>query len=161
MITVKYDLRSPVVRRVGTIMTVGVVALTVGIFVSILAMVNGLENTYVESGDPLNLVLLRKGSQTETNSYYDRSFKGIVETMNGVQAVSGEILAIINHPRLTGESANLIVRGISDKTFELRPRIRLAEGRMLKSGLREVLVSRSVSSRFKDGKIGDMIHIGR
>jgi len=161
MIPVKYNLRSLVVRRVGTMMTVGGVALTVGIFVSILAMVNGLENTYVESGEPLNLVLLRKGSQTETNSYYDRSFKGIVETMNGVQAVSGEILVIINHPRLTGESANLIVRGISDKTFELRPRIKLVDGRMLQSGLREVLVSRSVSKRFKDGKIGDAIHIGR
>jgi len=161
MIPVKYNLRSLEVRRVGTMMTVGGVALTVGIFVSILAMVNGLENTYVESGEPLNLVLLRKGSQTETNSYYDRSFKGIVETMNGVQAVSGEILVIINHPRLTGESANLIVRGISDKTFELRPRIKLVDGRMLQSGLREVLVSRSVSKRFKDGKIGDAIHIGR
>jgi putative ABC transport system permease protein len=161
MIPVKYNLRSLVVRRVGTMMTVGGVALTVGIFVSILAMVNGLENTYVNSGEPLNLVLLRKGSQTETNSYYERSFKGIVETMNGVQAVSGEILVIINHPRLTGESANLIVRGISDKTFELRPRIKLVDGRMLKSGLREVLVSRSVSNRFKDGRIGDTIHIGR
>ena len=161
MIPVKYNLRSLVVRRVGTMMTVGGVALTVGIFVSILAMVNGLENTYVDSGEPLNLVLLRKGSQTETNSYYDRSFKGIVETMNGVQAVSGEILVIINHPRLTGESANLIVRGISDKTFELRPKIKLVEGRMLKTGLREVLVSRSVSNRFKDGKIADTIHIGR
>ena len=124
-------------------------------------MVNGLENTYVNSGEPLNLVLLRKGSQTETNSYYNRSFKGIVETMNGVQAVSGEILVIINHPRLTGESANLIVRGISDKTFALRPKIKLVEGRMLKTGLREVMVSRSVSNRFKDGKIGDAIHIGR
>src|SRR5437899_7009521 len=81
--------------------------------------------------------------------------------MNGVQAVSGEILVIINHPRLTGESANLIVRGISDKTFALRPKIKLVEGRMLKTGLREVMVSRSVSNRFKDGKIGDAIHIGR
>src|SRR3989475_8840553 len=161
MIAVKYNLRRVVVRRVGTMMTVGGVALTVGIFVSILAMVSGLENTYMNSGEPLNLVLLRKGSQTETNSYYDRSLKGVVETMNGVQAVSGEILVIINHPRLTGESANLIVRGISDKTFELRPRIKLAGGRMLKTGLREVLVSRSVSNRFKDGKVGDMIHIGR
>jgi putative ABC transport system permease protein len=161
MIPIKYNFRSLVVRRVGTMMTVGGVALTVGIFVSILAMVNGLENTYIQSGEPLNLILLRKGSQTETNSYYDRSIKGIVETMNGVQAVSGEIVVIINHPRVTGESANLIVRGISDQTFALRPKIKIVEGRMLKTGLREVLSSRSVSSRFKNGKVGDSIHIGR
>jgi putative ABC transport system permease protein len=161
MIPIKYNLRSLVVRRVGTMMTIGGVALTVGIFVSILAMVNGLENTYIQSGEPLNLILLRKGSQTETNSYYDRGIKGIVETMNGVQAVSGEIVVIINHPRVTGESANLIVRGISDQTFALRPKIKVVEGRMLKTGLREVLASRSVSNRFKDSKVGDSIHIGR
>src|SRR2546428_852918 len=161
MIPVKYNFRSLIVRRVGTLMTIGGVALTVGIFVSILAMVNGLENTYVNSGERLNLVLLRKGSQTETNSYYERSLKGIVETMNGVQAVSGEIVVIINHPRVTGDSANVIVRGISDQTFALRPKIRIVEGRMLKTGLREVMVSRSVSNRFKDGKAGDSIHIGR
>ena len=161
MIPIKYNLRSLVVRRVGTMMTIGGVALTVGIFVSILAMVNGLENTYIQSGEPLNLILLRKGSQAETNSYYDRSIKGIVETMNGVQAVSGEIVIIMNHPRVTGESANLIVRGISDQTFALRPKIKIVEGRMLKTGLREVLASRSVSNRFKDSKVGDSIHIGR
>jgi len=161
MIPIKYNLRSLVVRRVGTMMTIGGVALTVGIFVSILAMVNGLENTYIQSGEPLNLILLRKGSQAETNSYYDRSIKGIVETMNGVQAVSGEIVVIMNHPRVTGESANLIVRGISDQTFALRPKIKIVEGRMLKTGLREVLASRSVSNRFKDGRVGDSIHIGR
>ncbi len=161
MIPIKYNLRSLVVRRVGTMMTIGGVALTVGIFVSILAMVNGLENTYIQSGEPLNLILLRKGSQAETNSYYDRSIKGIVETMNGVQAVSGEIVVIMNHPRVTGESANLIVRGISDQTLALRPKIKIVEGRMLKTGLREVLASRSVSNRFKDSKVGDSIHIGR
>ena len=161
MIPIKYNLRSLVVRRVGTMMTIGGVALTVGIFVSILAMVNGLENTYIQSGEPLNLILLRKGSQAETNSYYDRSIKGIVETMNGVQAVSGEIVVIMNHPRVTGESANLIVRGISDQTFALRPKIKIVEGRMLRTGLREVLASRSVSNRFKDGRVGDSIHIGR
>src|SRR5207248_8569707 len=88
-----------------------------------------------------------KGSQAETNSYYDRSIKGIVETMNGVQAVSGEIVIIMNHPRVTGESANLIVRGISDQTFALRPKIKIVEGRMLKTGLREVLASRSEIGR--------------
>src|SRR5207249_9880053 len=58
MIPIKYNFRSLVVRRVGTMMTVGGVALTVGLFVSILAMVTGLENTYVNGGEPLNLVLL-------------------------------------------------------------------------------------------------------
>src|SRR5207253_6990754 len=43
----------------------------------------------------------------------------------------------------------------------LRPRIKIIEGRMFRPGLREVVVSRSVSRRFKDAKVGDKIKIGK
>jgi putative ABC transport system permease protein len=161
MVPVKYNVRSIVVRRVGTIMTVMGVALTVAVFVSVLAMVHGLESTYVESGDPLNLILIRQSSQAETNSFFDRSLKPIVETTEGVTGVAGEIIVLINHTRVGGDTANVIVRGVSDKSLELRPKVRIAEGRMFRPGLREVIVSRSISKRFKDAKIGDKMKIGR
>src|SRR5262245_8129115 len=56
MIPIRYNLRSIVVRRVGTAMTIAGVALTVAVFVSILAMVQGLQNTFQETGHPLNLI---------------------------------------------------------------------------------------------------------
>ena len=64
-------------------MTVLGVALTVAVFVSVLALVHGLQNTYTETGHPLNLIAIREGSQAETNSYFNRDIKGIVETMDG------------------------------------------------------------------------------
>jgi putative ABC transport system permease protein len=161
MVPIRYNLRSIVVRRVGTIMTVLGVALTVGVFVSVLAMVHGLESTFLDSGDPLNLILIRQSSQAETNSFFDRGLKPIVETTEGVNAVAGEIITLINHVRLSGDTANVIVRGISDKSLELRPKVKIAEGRMFRPGLREVVVSRSISKRFKDAKLGDQIKIGR
>jgi putative ABC transport system permease protein len=161
MIPVKYNLRSLIVRRVGTLMTVFGVALTVAVFVSVLAMVHGLESTFIDTGDPLNLILIRQGSQAETNSFFNRDIKGLVETMPGVTAVAGEIIVLINHPRLTGDTANLMVRGISEKSMELRPQIKVVEGRMFKSGLREIVVSRPISNRFKDAKLGEEIKIGR
>ena len=94
-------------------MTVLGVALTVAVFVSVLAMVHGLESTFVDSGEPLNLILIRQSSTAETNSFFDRDIKPTVETTEGVTAVAGEIIVLINHPRLTGETANVIVRGIS------------------------------------------------
>lgn len=142
-------------------MTVLGVGLTVAIFVSVLAMVNGLENTFVETGEPLNLVLIRQGSLAETNSFFGRDIKPLVETTEGVTAVAGEVIVVIYHPRVTGESVNVIVRGIDAKSTELRPNINLVEGRMFRSGLREVVVSRSVSNRFKDARLGDNIKIGR
>jgi putative ABC transport system permease protein len=161
MIPIRYNLRSIVVRRVGTIMTVFGVALTVAVFVSVLAMVHGLESTFLDSGDPLNLILIRQSSQAETNSFFDRGLKPIVETTEGVNAVAGEIITLINHVRLSGDTANVIVRGISDKSLELRPKVKIIEGRMFRPGLREVVVSRSISKRFKDAKVGDQIKIGR
>jgi putative ABC transport system permease protein len=161
MIPVKYNLRSLIVRRVGTLMTIFGVALTVAVFVSVLAMVNGLENTFVDTGEPLNLLLIRQGSQSETNSFFDREIKGIVETANGVAAVAGEIIVLINHPRVTGESANIMIRGVSEKSMDLRPKIKLVEGGMFRTGLREVIVSRSVSNRFQNTRLGDNLKIGR
>jgi putative ABC transport system permease protein len=161
LIPIRYNLRSIVVRRIGTIMTVMGVALTVTVFVSILAMVQGLQNTFVETGDPLNLIVIRKGSLSEVNSFFDRGIKGIVETMDGVENLSGEIVVLVNSPRTTGETTNIVIRGVSDQSLALRPQLRVAEGRMFRPGLREIVVSRSISNRFKDAKLGDNLKIGR
>jgi putative ABC transport system permease protein len=161
MIPIRYNLRSLVVRKVGTAMTVLGVALTVAVFLSILAMVQGLRNTFVETGDPLNLIAIRKGSLSEVNSFFDREIKGIVETMDGVESVAGEIMVLINSPRTTGETTNIMVRGISDKSLELRPQLKIVEGRMLRPGLREIVVSRSIANRFRNSQLGDDLKIGR
>lgn len=161
MIPIRYNLRSVVVRRVGSIMTIAGVALTVAVFISILAMVQGLQNTFVDTGDPLNLIVIRQGSLSEVNSFFDREIKGIVETMDGVDTVAGEIIVLVNYARLTGDMTNIMVRGVGDKSLELRPKLKIVEGRMFKPGLREIVVSRSISNRFKDGKIGDAMKIGR
>ena len=162
MIPIRYNLRSVVVRRVGTLMTVLGVGLTVAVFVSILAMVHGLQNTFTDTGEPLNLIVIRQGSQSETNSFFNRDIKGIIETMPGVESVAGEIVVVINRTRVTGDTSNVMVRGVSAKSsMELRPGIRIAEGRMFKPGLRELVVSRAVSLRFKNANIGDTMKIGR
>jgi putative ABC transport system permease protein len=161
MIPIRYNLRSLVVRKVGTVMTVLGVGLTVAVFLSILAMVQGLRNTFVETGDPLNLIVIRKGSLSEVNSFFDREIKGIVETMDGVESVAGEIMVLVNSPRTTGETTNIMVRGISDKSLELRPQLKIVEGRMLRPGLREIVVSRSIANRFRNSRLGDNLKIGR
>jgi len=78
-----------------------------------------------------------------------------------VTGVAGEIIVLINQPRVTGETANVIIRGIGDKSLELRSRVKLVEGRMFRPGLREIVVSRPISTRFKDSKIGSKLKIGR
>jgi len=142
-------------------MTVLGVALTVAVFVSILAMGTGLQSVYVETGEPLNLILIRQGSQVETNSFFNRNLKLIVDATEGVDAVAGEVVVLVNHPRKTGQPANIVVRGISDKSMALRPRVRLVDGRMFRGGLREIVVSRPIAERFRDAQLGSRIKMGR
>ena len=161
MIPVRYNLRSLIRRRMGTLMTILGVALTAGIFVSVLALVRGLQNTYSDTGGPLNMLVIREGSQSETNSFFDRDVKGIVETMDGVSQLSGEIIILISHPRATGEEANIVVRGVSENAMELRPVMEIVAGRMFRPGLREIIVSQSVSDRFAGAGLGDRMRIGQ
>ena len=68
---------------------------------------------------------------------------------------------MINHPRIDGSDANLIVRGVPVEAIGLRPGMEVVEGRMLRPGVGEVIVSRSVSNRFEGAGLGDRIRIGR
>jgi putative ABC transport system permease protein len=95
------------------------------------------------------------------NSFFDREIKGIVETMDGVESVSGEVLVLVNSPRITGESTNIVVRGVSDKSLSLRPQLKIVEGRLFRPGLREIVVSRSIATRFKNAALGEDLKIGR
>lgn len=167
-IPLKYNLRSLLVRWVGTLMTAIGIGLTVAIFIVMNALVNGLDSTFVQTGHENHLIVIRQGSQNESNSYFDRNLYDTVRLLDGVARdstgeplASGEITVIINQPRLTGESANVLVRGVSKMGFTLRPEVKVTAGRMFREGVRELLVSESLSKRFKDMQLGKTIHIAR
>ena len=67
-IPLKYNIRSLLVRRVSTAMTAGGIALVVAVFVIVMAMVAGLGSAISDTGSPDNVVVVRKGSTTETSS---------------------------------------------------------------------------------------------
>lgn len=167
-IPVKYNIRSLMIRRVGTIMTALGIGLTVAVVVVMLAMVNGLDRTFTETGDDQNLVILREGSLNEVNSYFTRDLFEIIRFLPGVlrddenePLAVGELTVVIAHPRKDGEESNVMVRGTSETGFKLRPEVQLVEGRKFRDGLREMIVSRALTNRFENFKIGDTIEINR
>ena len=72
-IPISYNLRNLVVRKTTTLMTALGIALTVAVLLSILALVEGLRVTLSGSGDPLHVILLRKGATSELVSLFTRS----------------------------------------------------------------------------------------
>lgn len=167
-IPLKYNVRSLLVRWVGTLMTVLGIGLTVAIVIIMMALVHGLDSTFVDTGQENQIIVLRHGSQNETNSYFNRQLFDTVRFLPGVARdeigeplAAGELVVVINHPRLTGEASNVMMRGTTEIGFRLRPELRILQGRMFQKGLREIIVSESLSRRFQDMSLGDRLPIAR
>ena len=166
-IPLNYNLRNLLLRRTTTAMTMAGIALTVAVFLAALALVSGLRATLESTGNPLHLLVLRKGSTTELNStireetYRDMLFKaGIVRLPNSDSpAASLELVTVVNLPKpgsLAGQSTTL--RGVLPVGIELR-NLGLQEGRWFRPGQREIVVGASVARRCADARVGRQLRI--
>lgn len=170
-IPLKYNFRSLLVRRVSTVLTTLSIALVVAVFVGLMALANGLETALVSTGDPLNVMVRRRGSDSEASSFITREAQqvmkylpGVATDANGDPVASAELVVIINLLKRgggEGESANVTVRGLSPTGLALRPQMRIVQGRMFQPGLREVIVSRRISERFQQAGLGDQLRFGK
>lgn len=169
VIPLSYNFRNMRVRAFSTVMTALSVGLVVAVFIGVMALARGLEEAFVSTGEPLNLVVLRQGSQVETNSVVTREALQVIKYLPGVAVdpagtplVSPEVIVLMNLPkRSDGQGSNVIVRGLSAKGFELRPQVRLVRGRPFRPGLREIVLGRAVSERFQNAGLGETLRFGR
>jgi putative ABC transport system permease protein len=175
MVPLKYNVRNLRARWVNTLMTVLGTGLIVGSACGLFSLVEGLNHSMKLSGDPLDLIVLRKGSSSETVSTIesDKSDKivtlaGIAPDGQGKLLASAELLHIPVIERSTGGRANLIIRGVEpaaqaglkSPAEALRPDFTIIQGRDLEAGKGEAIVSRSMSRRFKGANLGGTLQIG-
>lgn len=88
-----------------------------------------------------------------------RFLPGVARDDNNEPVAVAEIVVGINRQRKDGEAANLILRGTSEKGFELRPEFEIVEGRSFEDGLRELIVSQSIAERFEGLAIGNTVEM--
>ena len=100
-IPLSYNLRNLRVRKTTTLMTALGIALTVAVLLGIMAMVAGLRSALQATGNPLQLIVVRKNSPSELSSQIAREavlamrFKeGIQKTPEGEPMVSPEIVSV-------------------------------------------------------------------
>src|SRR5271167_541183 len=75
---------------------------------------------------------------------------------------SGEWVVVIVLPRKDGTGeVNVTVRGMMPDGLELRPKVKIIEGRWFNQGQREVVVSESIKKRFAHANIGDTLQFGK
>lgn len=164
-IPVNYIARNLVARRLTTALTAGGMALVVYVFATVLMLSAGLEQTLVATGQDDNVVVIRRGSQTEVQSGIARLQAGIVESLpeialgaDGRPMVSKEPVVLINLPkRSNGKAANVVIRGVTPAGLALRPQVRLVEGRMFRPGTAEVIAGRSIADGFQGAGLGETL----
>jgi putative ABC transport system permease protein len=168
-IPVTYNIRNLIVRRTTTLMTALGIALTVAVLLSILSLVNGLRTTLGASGDPLQILVLRKGSESELVSnllrtqFQDLKFKpGIARGSDGQPLASLEIMTVVNMVSVDApEGMNVSVRGVPPAGIEMRQGLTISAGRWFQAGHRELVVGKSIAHRFPDARLGKKIRFGR
>ena len=167
MIPLKYNVRNLRVRWKTTMMTVLGTGLVVWSSCILFGLVEGLEHSLAISGDPLDVIVMRKGSSTETTGGFESSkadellnLPGIARDERGRPLAAKELLNIPIAERENGTRTNIIVRGVQPASRLLRPDFRIVEGSDLVEGRGECIVSRSMSKRFKGAQIGGRLDFG-
>ena len=168
MIPLKYNVRNLRVRWKTTLMTVLGTGLVVWSSCILFGLVEGLEHSLTISGDPLDLIVMRKGSSNETTGGFlsDKAdeilnLPGIARDDEGHPLAAKELLNIPIAERANGTQDqhhhSRRAAGVAEAAARFQDRRR----RWISSeGKGECIVSRSLSRSFKGAQVGGVSNFG-
>ncbi|HEX7080806.1 MAG TPA: ABC transporter permease [Gammaproteobacteria bacterium] len=154
-------------QRIGSSLVIVIgIAGVVGVLVSVGAMVRGLGDTLISSGNENRAIVLRNGATSEISSVLSPeatatilNAPGIARTPDGEAAVTTDMIIAVNLEKKEGGLGALTVRGMSPEGFTVRPEIELVAGRMFEPGLREAIVGRNAQIEYQGLEIGDRVEL--
>jgi putative ABC transport system permease protein len=167
-IPLPYNFKSVFVRWRSTSATILGIALVVTVFILLNAMAAGLEKSSANTGDPRNVMIVRKGSTAESSSVITLDQFKLVKYLpqiarddKGDPIISADLAVIISLPRRDGTGeANVTMRGVTPMGKALRPQVKLISGRWFVPGKREAVISAKMAHRFAETDIGQKFKTG-
>ncbi len=166
-IPLSYNARSLLQRPVSTAFTALGIALVVAVFIGMLALANGFRSALVRTGSSQNVLVLRRGADSEMSSSMDRQSVSILSSSphvatggDGRPMVSPEAYVVIPLPRKGHDTtglANVVVRGVSQAAWSVRNNIKLTAGRRPESGKAEICAGEKMAGRFDHTAVGDRL----
>jgi putative ABC transport system permease protein len=168
-IPVYYVARNLWTRRLTTGLTAGGMALVVFVFAVVLMLDAGLKRTLVTTGEYDNVVVTRRASETEIQSLIQREQVPVVEThpavaldRDGAPFVSRELVVLISLKKRGSEKpSNIAIRGVSPRALQLRPQVKIVEGRMFEPGKSEIIAGSGITRRFSGAGVGERLRFGQ
>ena len=143
----------------SSVILVGIAGV-VTVLVALLAMAGGFQAALQRGGAPDRALVLRGGANSEMVSLLSRETADIVSSLEGVLAASGELYVVADVPKRSNrQPANLVIRGLSQAAFDIRPEVRIVAGRSFRPGSKELIAGRSAASEFLGIDLGASIEL--
>jgi putative ABC transport system permease protein len=165
---VTLGLKSLPQRIGGSSVVILCVAVVVMVMLGVLSMSHSLARTIGSSGRPDRAVLLSEGAELEgPMSAIPRDALAAVEQLPGIRrdaqgkaVVSAEVhMYLPVRERKDEARARIVVRGVGPEAGQLRPEVVITRGRMLQTGINELIVGREALRRFKGLDVGDTVKL--
>jgi len=161
-IPLSYNVRNVRVRWQVTLLAIVGIALVVAVFAVLMSMSEGFKAALRSTGRPDNAIVVQRGSSSEMTSgvpLADRNMimvdERVARDANGQPLASWEQVVVIGLPRIgDGQPANVTLRAVTPRAFEVRGGIKVVEGRSFTPGLDEVIVGRKLTKRIAGLAIG-------
>jgi putative ABC transport system permease protein len=151
-------------RLTASAVCIASIAAVVAVLIAVLAMSAGMMKMARASGRADRAIVLRSGAATELTSRLDRDAvatildaPGIKRDAAGAPIASAETLALIQLTKRDGTDASVPMRGVDRHAMQLRPEIRVVEGRLFRAGVNEVIVGRRAHDEYANLGVGDQV----
>lgn len=151
----------------SSVIVVGIAGV-VGVLVAMLAMGQGFQATLDSTGDDTTAIVLRGGSQAETNSVITRDQVPLIASLAGVARgadnrplVSPELSQVVNlQSKSDGTDVNAQFRGVGEQGWAVHDKVKILQGRRFQPGLREIVVGKGAQSQFRGLQLGQTLTLG-
>jgi putative ABC transport system permease protein len=162
-----YSFRNIAARPGRSLMSASVIALVVVACSLFLGLISSLKHTVASSGDPMNLIVMRKGSENDGASWLPlqafqaiRFFDGIAHDDADQPLASPELVVQPFFHTHAGGRENVLVRGVEPVAFAVHSAVKIAEGRVFTPSSHEAVVGRGVAGRYVGTTLGSNMAFG-
>ncbi len=157
-----YILGNITARKVSVSMSILGIGVVIAVMLSMKALDHGVELATQSNASKDVLMVMREGAEAEISSWVTReqveimrTLPGIAKDSHGEPLVSPELTILFKLPREGApKGSNLLVRGVTPSALEIRPYVKIVEGRMFHPSSNELLVSKRIGQRFN-------LHVGQ
>jgi putative ABC transport system permease protein len=163
-----FNLRAIPQRKGAAIAAAVGIAGVVAVLVGVLAIAEGFQHAMTVSGAKDVAVVLRSGADTEMTSGLTRDETRVIGDAPGIahgkdgSVTSAELFVIIDLPkRSTGTDANVPLRGIDPRAFDVRGNIQIVKGRRPEPGRNEIIVGAGAAREFAGLDLDHDLRVGQ